>query len=116
MGGDLVATPEECEALVQVLAIAEPEVLRLRSAHEADYGELLVTVFLGELARWCFGGESSARLTAIVNHLLVAGSSPVRNVLLTGFVEGVPVDIDHRVLGSLGEPLQSEIRRDLGVV
>lgn len=101
--------------MIQILSVAEPEVPRLRSAHEADYGELLITVFLGELSRWCFAGEGTGRLTEIVNHLLVAGSPRVRNVLLTGFVEGVPADIDPSVLGGLDEPLQSEVRRDLGI-
>jgi len=112
---DLVASASESEALLQVLTLVEPGVQSLLSTHVENYGELLITVHLAELARWSLADPPRTRLLEAVNWLLVAGSPAVRNALLTGFVEGVAPDVDPDLVRALPEPLRFEVGRDLGM-
>lgn len=112
---DLIATPGQCQAVVRLLALSDPMVREMAVAHENEYGELLVTVFLGDLARMAFSGPVDAALLSAVNDLLVVGNAAVRNVLLTGFVEGVPAGLDPRVVSALPNPLGDEVARGQGM-
>lgn len=101
------------EAIVRLLARLSPETRRLLDEHRAEYGELLPTVFLGELADYAFAARDERVLDA-VNDLLIIGSPHVRNALLTGFVEGVPIETPDETVRSLSEPLRTQVARDLG--
>ena len=101
------------EALVRLLARLSPVVAHLRKEHQAEYGELLVTVLLSDVAKHAFGAPDTSVIDA-VNDLLLIGGPHARNVLLTGFVEGVPIGTPDEVVESLPEPLRTAVARDLG--
>lgn len=107
------ATATEGEALVKLLCRFAPVVETLRLRHVSENGELLPTVLLGDLARYTFE-QGDSELIAAVNELLVVGNIAVRNLLLTGFVEGVPEDTPDEVVDSLPEPLRTHVDFDLG--
>jgi hypothetical protein len=101
------------EAVVRLLARLSPETGRLLDEHRTEYGELLTTLFLGELANYAFAARDETVIDT-VNDLLIIGSPHLRNALLTGFVEGVPINTPDEVVRSLPEPLRTEVARDLG--
>lgn len=100
------------EALLRLLGAISPRVEQMYLAHVEEYGELLSTVLLADVARYAFG-ENDRSVIDAVNDLLILGSPQPRNVLLTGFVEGSPVETSDDMVRSLPEPLQTEVARDL---
>jgi len=112
---NLVASERESDAVVGLLSLAHPRVSTLHERHLAVYGRLLPTVFLAEVARFSLADVIVTPVVDCVNWLLITGSPAVRNVLLTGFVEGVPSETDEAGIDCLPDPLRSEIRRDLGL-
>src|SRR5438094_274211 len=106
------------EAAVKLLVTAVPALQRLLDEHEAAYGELLPTVFLGEVAKWVIpsldGGsdaDSARSALDVMESLIVAGDSQVKDLVATGFLEGLPPGSlhDDRLRSLLGPAL----RRDL---
>jgi len=116
MGTDhLVASDEEARAVFDLLALADPRVVERLADHIVEYGEVLPTVLLGDLAKLALVESADDELLVCVNLLLIVGSPSVRNVLITGFVEGVPVGLDQTRVRSLPNPLRKEVQRDLGL-
>jgi hypothetical protein len=110
----LFASEVEARAVVGLLGLADPRVTERLENHLVEYGELLITVLLGDLAKEAFAESVGGELVRCVNWLLIVGSPSVRNVLLTGFVEGVPLDVDEARVRQLPNPLRNQVQRDLG--
>jgi hypothetical protein len=108
------------EAAVKLLVAAVPALQRLLDQHEAAYNELLPTVFLGDVAKWVTrglhddGDMRTARATLeAMEYLMVAGASDVKDLLATGFLEGLPAGSlnDDRLRASLGPALLHDLSR-----
>jgi hypothetical protein len=105
------------EAVVKLLIVAAPSLQQLLDEHEASNGELLPSVFLGEVATWVTRSladhnDADARTTLdALECLLVAGDSEVKNLVATGFLEGLPLDSinDGRFRALLGPALRHDL-------
>lgn len=87
---------------------------RLFDAHRREFDPVLDTVFLGELAEITFRNHDQVLIQA-VNLLLQLAEPGERNLLLVGFVEGVPQQTPAHEAIALPEPLRTAVANDLGL-
>jgi hypothetical protein len=106
------------EAAVKLLIAAVPALQRLIDEHEAAYGELLPSVFLGEVAKWVTRSvnddgevEAARRTLDVMEYLMVAGAPDVKDLVATGFLEGLPPGSikDSRFRALLGPALRHDL-------
>ena len=110
------------EAAVRLLTLAVPETQALLNEHSALYGELLPTVFFGEVAEWLartLNEEHDANAAVVpvvldvMECFLIGGGSDVKDLVTTGFLEGLPPDVlaEGRLEAMLGPALRGDLNR-----
>jgi hypothetical protein len=88
--------PAEARRLGEVLAALAPELdAMLREHLEDNYGEVLGTLYLGEVAKWFTSGEAEnverrRNVAAALAREYETGNEYIQTVIVTGFLENLP--------------------------
>lgn len=111
------------EATVRLFLIAVPPAEELLDEHMSAYGELLPTVFFAEVAKWVVrliaeagDVEDAHAAIEVMECLVVAGADDVKDLVVTGFLEGLPPGSEHdeRLVSLFGPTLRAELTRLTG--
>jgi hypothetical protein len=118
-------SPPPQQAAVKLLIAAAPDTRPLLEEHMKTYGELLPTVLFAEVAKWVTGSlprtsdfDVVPAAIEVMEYLLVAGADDVKDLVVTGFLEGLPPgsEEDEKFMRSLGPSLRHELMRLAGTV
>lgn len=113
-GEDAHPDPRVSLPLVKAMIDAGPATAELVRAHAEQFGEVLPTVLLADLARWYVTDANRAeaeRVATAVARLFGRGDDTMRAVIATGFLEQLPrrEEPGREVVRRLPRPLRREL-------
>lgn len=108
---------------VRLLVLGVPQTQDLLDEHMSTYGELLPTVLFAEVSKWVARSitdvgdfDAARKAIEVMECLAVAGSDDVKDLVVTGFLEGLPpgTEQDNQFLRVRGPTLYQDLMRLVG--